>query len=239
MLGTGFDWPNEIIEWPVCLMRWKYNKSGNIVQLEVVDTFRSFVKPTWRPQLSPFCTQLTGITQEQVDCAPSFPEVLKSFSGFLAKHGLVDAVTGERLMRFCWCSDGPFDIRDFVAKQCFISKITKPQWLRGDVLDVRMMVMIWLNSRQSTPSKSQKTRPPLAPWRRSLNISGQLQALGLSPFEGREHSGIDDTRNIARILIELARRGVQLNTNTIIPRPQRWIWMGKPGEILEEYCPTP
>lgn len=48
----------------MCLLRWK-DKSlkGRASQLEIVDEFRSFVKPTWRPQLSQFCTDLTGITQ--------------------------------------------------------------------------------------------------------------------------------------------------------------------------------
>ncbi len=51
-------------EWPVCLLRWKdKNSRGKARVLEVVDEFRSFVRPTWRPQLSPFCTTLTGITQ--------------------------------------------------------------------------------------------------------------------------------------------------------------------------------
>lgn len=45
------------------------------------------------------------------------------FQAFMIKHGLLDADTGERLVRFCWCSDGPFDVRDFVVKQCFISKV--------------------------------------------------------------------------------------------------------------------
>lgn len=49
-------------EWPVCLMRWK-DRSTSGSQLEVVDEFRSFVKPTWAPKLSSFCTNLTGITQ--------------------------------------------------------------------------------------------------------------------------------------------------------------------------------
>jgi 3'-5' exoribonuclease 1 len=31
--------------------------------LKVKDEFKSFVKPTWRPTLSDFCTQLTGIRQ--------------------------------------------------------------------------------------------------------------------------------------------------------------------------------
>jgi len=59
-----------------------------------------------------------------VDAAPLFPEVLQSFQKFLVKHGLIDELTGERLVRFCWCSDGPFDVRDFVVKQCFISKVS-------------------------------------------------------------------------------------------------------------------
>jgi hypothetical protein len=45
-------------------MRWKdKSDEGRASQLEIVDEFRSFVKPTWRPQLSQYCTNLTGITQ--------------------------------------------------------------------------------------------------------------------------------------------------------------------------------
>jgi len=224
--GTDFQYPNEIIEWPVCLMRWKdKSEDGKAEQLEVVDEFRSFVKPTWRPKLSAFATDLTGITQAQVDDAPLFPEVVTSFSEFLAKHGLIDAQSGCRLTRFCWCSDGPYDIRDFVVKQCFISKIPMPDWLRGDVLDVRRSVSQWVSQ-----------QPEHRPNRVTLNISRQLRALGLSPFEGRQHSGIDDTRNIARIVVELARKGVRLEANTVIQQGRRWPWMGKTGEILEEFC---
>jgi inhibitor of KinA sporulation pathway (predicted exonuclease) len=60
----------------------------------------------------------------QVDQAPTFIEVTRLFAQFLAKHGLIDSLTGQRLVRFCWCSDGPYDIRDFVAKQCFISNVS-------------------------------------------------------------------------------------------------------------------
>jgi 3'-5' exoribonuclease 1 len=37
-------------------------------RLEVVDEFHSFVKPTWRPKLSAFCTELTGIKQVSTLC---------------------------------------------------------------------------------------------------------------------------------------------------------------------------
>jgi 3'-5' exoribonuclease 1 len=83
--------------------------------------------------LPAFCTELTGIThvlkylvwhdQAQVDSAPHFPAIPKSFARFLAKNGLIVPETGKCLVRFCWCNDGPFDLHDFAVKQCFISKV--------------------------------------------------------------------------------------------------------------------
>ncbi|PIL23802.1 hypothetical protein GSI_13553 [Ganoderma sinense ZZ0214-1] len=236
--GSGFGYPNEIIEWPVCLLRWKdKDMKGNAQELEIVAEFRSYVRPTWRPQLSDFCRTLTGITQAQVDAAPIFPEVLQDFRKFLEKHKLLDA-GGHRLQRFCFCSDGPYDIRDFVVKQCFISKIPVPTWLTWDIIDVRRTVGAWHDS--STASGAAERRQAQAgvlplPKRVSFSISRQLHALGLEPFEGRQHSGIHDARNICRLLIELARRGWRLEPNTRINPNRRWPWMGKRGNVLEEY----
>jgi inhibitor of KinA sporulation pathway (predicted exonuclease) len=41
--------------------------------------FQTFVRPRRLPRLSSFCRELTGITQEDVDAAPSFPEALQLF----------------------------------------------------------------------------------------------------------------------------------------------------------------
>ncbi|PCH38334.1 hypothetical protein WOLCODRAFT_65071 [Wolfiporia cocos MD-104 SS10] len=238
--NTSFSYPNEIIEWPVCLLRWAdKDKDGKAKVLQVVAEFRSFVKPTWRPLLSQFCTNLTGITQDQVDRAPVFTELCESFKVFLEDNGLIDPGTGQRLVKYCWCSDGPYDVRDFVVKQCFISKVPMPAWITGDVLDVRSEVRALLDAETSRKPQERKRSAsayafPVNP-RMVLTIPRQLQALGLSPFEGRHHSGIDDTRNIARILIELARRGVRLMPNTSINPKRRWPWMGKRGKILDGY----
>lgn len=64
------------------------------------------------------------IAQEQVDTAPRFSEALVQLEAFLVKHALVDPETKKCLKRFCWCSDGPWDIRDFLVKQCFISQVS-------------------------------------------------------------------------------------------------------------------
>jgi inhibitor of KinA sporulation pathway (predicted exonuclease) len=41
--------------------------------------FETFVRPRRLPHLSSFCRELTGITQEEVDAAPTFPEALQLF----------------------------------------------------------------------------------------------------------------------------------------------------------------
>ena len=41
--------------------------------------FQTFVRPQRLPRLSSFCRELTGITQENVDAAPTFPEALRLF----------------------------------------------------------------------------------------------------------------------------------------------------------------
>jgi len=41
--------------------------------------FQTFVRPLRLPRLSSFCRELTGITQEDVDGAPAFPEALRLF----------------------------------------------------------------------------------------------------------------------------------------------------------------
>ncbi|MBK7427229.1 MAG: exonuclease domain-containing protein [Saprospiraceae bacterium] len=43
------------------------------------EIFSRFVKPTVNPLLSPFCKQLTSITQEQVDSARPYPRVIQEF----------------------------------------------------------------------------------------------------------------------------------------------------------------
>jgi 3'-5' exoribonuclease 1 len=59
-LGTDFNYPNEIIELPVCMLRWKDRTDDSRASaLELVEEFRTFVRPTWKPTLSSFCTQLT------------------------------------------------------------------------------------------------------------------------------------------------------------------------------------
>ena len=46
---------------------------------EWIDQFQAFIKPVQHPRLSSYCTELTGITQEQVGKAKSFEHVFPLF----------------------------------------------------------------------------------------------------------------------------------------------------------------
>ena len=249
---TGcFQYPNEIIEFPIVLLRW--NEDSH--QLDTVDVFHSYVRPTFRPRLTKFCRDLTGVTQSHVDNAPLWNQVVENFFQFLQSHDLVeDTSTGKsnlhnfRLRRgIAWINHGPADLRDFVIKQCWISGHPRgkdhgapPVFLRGPLVDIRKGIASLFKWEQelkaelsrssgsrSTPfpefggedgfqviSPPPSTSPPvvkedprttgLSPHEQSL--AGLLDLLNIGPFQGRQHCGMDDTRNIARLAVEVARR---------------------------------
>ena len=45
--------------------------------MEIESTFHMYVQPIVHPQLTPFCTELTGIIQAMVDGQPSLQQVLE------------------------------------------------------------------------------------------------------------------------------------------------------------------
>jgi len=68
----------EIIEFAAALVEKE--------TLDVVDEFDEFVRPVVHPVLDDFCTELTSITQEQVDNGYTFPTVLRQFKAWLEKY---------------------------------------------------------------------------------------------------------------------------------------------------------
>ncbi|XP_072481680.1 3'-5' exoribonuclease 1 isoform X2 [Notamacropus eugenii] len=78
--GNPPDFTHEIIEFPVVLL--------NTHTLEIEDTFQQYVKPEINAQLSDFCINLTGITQDMVDRADTFPQVLQNVVDWMRQKEL-------------------------------------------------------------------------------------------------------------------------------------------------------
>jgi len=72
------QFPNEIIE--IGAVKVKETAEG---KMEVIDEFMTFARPQIRRELTKFCKDLTSITQEQVDTAPSFEEAVETFKEWI------------------------------------------------------------------------------------------------------------------------------------------------------------
>ncbi|NXX80704.1 ERI1 exoribonuclease, partial [Urocolius indicus] len=78
--GNPPEFVHEIIEFPLVLL--------NTRTLEIEDTFQQYVKPEINPKLSNFCISLTGITQDIVDKAETFPQVLQNVIEWMRQREL-------------------------------------------------------------------------------------------------------------------------------------------------------
>ncbi len=185
--------PQEIIEFPSVLL------SGET--FEVVDEFRSFVRPKFHPQLAPFCTELTGITQEQVNDARLFPEVLGDYLAWLRGKGL-RAESQDDGVEAAFITCGDWDLKTMFPSQCRVC--------RPSIDPIPHAFQRWVNIKKHFAAWA-GVKPRKAP-----GMSGMLRRLRLE-LTGRHHSGIDDCRNIAKIVRHLAENGVVLSATAERP----------------------
>lgn len=132
---------------------------------QIINEFQTFVKPVRNPILSDFCTQLTSITQKQVDSAPLFPEAVESLKKEILDHYPV-----------LFCSWGSYDKKQF-EKDCEFNNILYPF---TNHLNLKALFAESFHQKKT-------------------GLSSAIQKLGMQ-FEGSHHRGIDDARNIVRIL---------------------------------------
>ena len=85
--------------------------------LHEIDAFQCFVRPVRHPVLTPFCTQLTTITQQQVDAGLPFARAVAELTAF-ADRG-----------RACeMCSWGRFD-RTILTRDCAWHGVPPPPFV--------------------------------------------------------------------------------------------------------------
>ena len=171
--------PQEIIEFPVLKV--------NALTMETEAIFHTYVQPSEHPTLTPFCTKLTGITQEMVDGKPSLQEVLSMFDQWMTKENLKDNPS------ICFVTCGDWDLKTMLPGQCEHLKVTVPPYFKR-----------WVNIKKAftTITKS-----------KAKSMVHMLEMLGLA-LDGRHHSGIDDSKNIAKILKELAKINPDIQPTT-------------------------
>ncbi|KAM6423867.1 ERI1 exoribonuclease 2 isoform 1-T1 [Liasis olivaceus] len=174
----------EIIEFPAVLL----NTSNGEIETE----FHMYIQPQEHPTLSEFCIELTGIKQNQVDEGVPLHICLSQFSKWIQtiqkekNIGFGSACTApeEKLCAFVTWSD--WDLGICLHYECKRKQLRKPDILNS-----------WIDLRATY--KSFYSRKP-------QGLNGALNDVGIT-FEGREHSGLDDSRNTARLAWKMIRDG--------------------------------
>ncbi|KAL6482505.1 hypothetical protein MHYP_G00105850 [Metynnis hypsauchen] len=191
------NYGQEIIEFPAVLL----NTSNGEIESE----FHSYVQPQEHPVLSEFCTELTGITQKQVEAGLPLRICLSRFARWLhtlqQEKGVVCVTDGKNtpasghLCTFLTWSD--WDLGVCLLYECKRKQITKPEVLNS-----------WIDLRATY--KAFYSRKP-------KGLNGALQDLGIQ-FSGREHSGLDDARNTARLAWRMMTDGCVLKATKSLSR---------------------
>ena len=174
--GVKFN-VQEIIEFPAVIIDVKNKK--------MVKAFQTYVKPTEHPMLSEFCTELTGITQEQVDAGVSIETAVAMFHNFLESNNLLNS---EFTLMSCGDFDGKALKREAEYKNFFVPSYLK-EWI-----NIKKAFPLHLYKEEVKQEKVKNIRA-LKPVVRGMTEMLEVQELELL---GRHHSWIDDSFNIAR-----------------------------------------
>ncbi|XP_069386844.1 ERI1 exoribonuclease 2 [Paralichthys olivaceus] len=190
----------EIIEFPAVLLN---TSSG-----EVESEFHTYVQPQEHPTLSEFCTELTGITQMQVEAGIPLRICLSRFCRWLQNLQLEKSVVfpnkqqkcsptspSQKLCTFLTWSD--WDLGVCLQYECKRKQLSKPDVLNSWI-DLRSTYRLFYD-------------------RKPKGLNGALQDLGIK-FSGREHSGLDDSRNTAQLAARMMRDGCVMKITRSLER---------------------
>ena len=188
------------------------------------NAFHFYVQPEEEPTLSAFCTRLTGIAQSTVDDGLPLRAVLPRFNKWLrdaqAKHHLVFAhfstattttttIATATTTTTAKTSSSSSSTSGETRRQSLCSVATWTDWDLGRML------------RHECQRKGLRHPPELTAWvdlklvykdfygRKPAGLNGALKDAGIA-FQGREHSGIDDAVNTAKLAARMTADGCRI-----------------------------
>lgn len=171
--------PMEVIEFPVIKV--------NAKTFQTEEVFHRYVRPKYHPNLTPFCTELTGIIDDMVAKEAHFDVVLNEFERWLHSIGLIADDLQTPTKRFTFVTCGEWDLQLMLPNQCQLLNLRIPRYMKT-----------WVNVKKAFATHFKL-------WPKSLSF--MLEELKIEP-KGRLHSGIDDCHNVVLIMKAMSERGV-------------------------------
>ncbi|WOL14179.1 hypothetical protein Cni_G22959 [Canna indica] len=173
----------EILEFPVVMIDAK--------SMDFIDSFHRFVRPTGMSEqrINEYIEGKygkLGVDRVWHDTAIPFKEVLGEFEQWLNNHDLWVKEQGGLLNRAAFVTCGNWDLKTKIPEQCKVSKIKTPSYF-----------MEWINLKDIYLNFYK---------RRATGMMTMLRELDI-PILGSHHLGIDDTKNITRVLQRMLADG--------------------------------
>jgi len=187
----------EVIEFPVILCSTSVAKNAgresDDIEVEILEQFHSYVVPIENPTLSNFCVALTGISQLKVDaegtllriCLERFRKWIKMIRN---KYNLYfeGENTNDKNQKAAFMTWTSWDLSCLLPNECKRKNLRMPKEMKSWI-DLKILFKEFYGSRPT-------------------GLKDAMSELSLN-FDGREHSGIDDAINTAKLAIKFIRDG--------------------------------
>ncbi|KAI3804826.1 hypothetical protein L1987_26662 [Smallanthus sonchifolius] len=194
----------EILEFPVLMIDAR--------TMDVVAFFHRFVRPSRMSEerVNQYIKGKygkLGVDRVWHDTAIPFDEVIVQFEEWMAKHSLCSKELGGPLHRAAFVTCGNWDIKTKIPAQCEVSKMKLPSYF-----------MEWINLKDIYLNFYKRRAPGMRTMMNELKI----------PLLGSHHLGIDDTKNIWRVLQRMLMDGAVLKItarrNPLIPEKVEFLF---------------
>ena len=173
--------PAEIIEFSCVLVKTCPRPAT------IVAEFQQYCRPELHPVLSTFCKELTGITQDQINKGVPLEIAIAKFHHWLQCHDIIlnrqHASSSQLPFAICTWSDA--DLGGTLPRQMEALKLTRTPWFDR-----------WINLKLAYTSVYKKD---------SRGLQKCVEKIGLH-FEGRAHSGLVDSINTAKIVLDMINK---------------------------------
>lgn len=136
----------------------------------VLAEFQTLVRPVLHTQLTPYCLAFIGITQAEIDAAPLFPAAAERLSQFVEIYKPAETL---------WSSWGKSDATQF-SLDCERHGTSNP-----------LATLTHVNLKREFAKRRGGMK--------QVGMKKALELIGQS-IEGTHHRGLDDARNIAKLL---------------------------------------
>ncbi|KMT13110.1 hypothetical protein BVRB_4g086520 [Beta vulgaris subsp. vulgaris] len=176
----------EILEFPVMIIDAK--------TMHVVDFFHRFVRPSKMSEqrIKEYIEGKygkIGVDRVWHDTAMPFNEVIQEFEAWMSSHDLWEKELGGALTRAAFVTCGNWDIKTKIPQQCQVCGMEIPPYF-----------MEWINLKDIYLNFYN---------RKATGMRTMLNELKIS-LVGSHHLGIDDTKNIARVVQRMLADGASI-----------------------------